>query len=107
MEGTYPKLIESGAHNYMSNILQTCHSTRVNIYLYVLNIGVFVFFISLAGIILYYCYTTRLSPEEALQKQLKEQEYIMSKIRFYKDHQRNIASKASITGLPTMDARPI
>lgn len=105
MEG--PRLIESGAHNYMSDILQTCHSTRVNIYLYALNIGVFFLFVGITVAILYYCYSTRLSPEDAYQKQLKEQAYILSKIRYYKEQQRNIASKASITGLPTMDARPI
>ena len=105
MEG--PRLIESGAHNYMSGILHSCHSTRVNIYLYALNIGVFVFFVGLTAVVLYYCYRNRLSPEEAYQKQLKEQEYILSKIRYYKEQQRNITSKASITGLPTMDPRPI
>jgi len=105
MEG--PRLIESGAHNYMSGVLQRCHSTRVNIYLYVLNIGVFFFFMGLTIAILYYCYKNRLTPEEAQQKQLKEQEYILSKIRYYKEQQRNITSRASITGLPTMDDRPI
>jgi hypothetical protein len=38
---------------------------------------------------------------------LKEQEYILSKIRHYKEHQRSIASKVSITGLPMMDERPL
>jgi hypothetical protein len=79
----------------------------VNIYLYALNIGVFVFFVVLTAAVLYYCYKRRLSPEEAYQKQLKEQEYVLSKIRYYKEQQRNIASRASITGLPTMDPRPI
>jgi hypothetical protein len=79
----------------------------VNIYLYVLNIGVFFFFMGLTIAILYYCYKNRLTPEEAQQKQLKEQEYILSKIRYYKEQQRNITSRASITGLPTMDPRPI
>jgi hypothetical protein len=105
MEG--PRLIENGAHSYMNDILQTCHSTRVNIYLYALNIGVFILFVGVVALILYYCYQKKLSPEESYQKGLKEQEYILSKIRFYKDQQRNIASRASITGLPTMDPRPI
>jgi hypothetical protein len=48
-----------------------------------------------------------MTPEENRQKLLKEQEYILSKIKFYKDHQRSISSKASITGLPTMDERPL
>jgi len=102
-----PRLIETGAHSYMSNVLQTCHSTRVNIYLYALNIGVFVSFVVVVGIILYYCYSRKMTPDEEYQKRMREQEYILSKIRYYKDEQRNIASRASITGLPTMDPRPI
>jgi hypothetical protein len=105
MEG--PRLIENGARFYMSSVLADCHSNRVNIYLYALNIGVLVAFLGVVGLVLYYCYKNRLSPEEAYQKQLKEQEYVLSKIRFYKDHQASIASRASITGLPTTDTRPI
>jgi len=106
MEGA-PRLIESGAHGYMNEILQTCHSNRVSIYLYALNIGVLVIFVGIVALVLYYCHANKPTPEEAYQKQLKEQEYVLSKIRYYKDHQRNIASRASITGLPTMDPRPI
>ena len=102
-----PRLIETGAKYYMSSILANCHSHRVNIYLYALNIGVLVVFLGIVGLILYSCYNNRLSPQESYQKQLKEQEYILSKIRFYKDHQASIASRTSITGLPTADTRPL
>lgn len=102
-----PKLIEHGAHVTISNLLHKCHDNRVNIYLYVLNVGILVLFVLVTGVILYYCHKTKTTPEENLQKQMKEQEYILSKIRHYKEHQRNIASKASITGLPTMDERPL
>jgi hypothetical protein len=102
-----PRLIETGAHSYMTNVLHNCHANRVKIYLYALNIGVFIGFVLVVGIILYYCYKQKLSPEESYQIRLKEQEYILSKIRFYKNHQRSIASRASITGLPMTDPRPI
>lgn len=102
-----PRLIESGAHNYMTQILQNCHSNRVSIYLYVLNIGVFIGFIIVVGLVLYYCHKNKLTPEEAYQKEMREQDYILSKIRYYKEQQRNIQSRAPITGLPTMDPRSI
>lgn len=102
-----PRLIEQGAHSYMSGILNKCHDNRVNIYLYVLNISVLLIFIGITCLILYYCHKTKITPEENRQRLLKEQEYILSKIRFYKEHQRSIASKSSITGLPTMDERPL
>ena len=102
-----PRLIENGARFYMSSLLSDCHSNRVNIYLYALNIGVLIGFLGIVGLILYYCYKNRLSPEEAYQKQLKDQEYVLSKIRYYKQQQASIASRASIIGLPTVDPRPI
>jgi len=102
-----PRLIEQGAQSYMSNVLHKCHDNRVNIYLYALNMGVLLLFIIITGLILYYCHKTKTTPEENRQKLLKEQEYILSKIKFYKDHQRSIASRSSITGLPTMDERPL
>jgi anaerobic C4-dicarboxylate transporter len=102
-----PRLIETGAVYYMSNVLNSCHSNRVNIYLYALNIGVFVLFVFIVCLILYNCHKSKLSPEQNYQKQLKEQEYILSKIRFYKEQQASIASRASITGLPTTDPRAI
>jgi hypothetical protein len=107
MQSSAPRLIEPGSRSYMSEILNKCHENRVNIYLYFLNIGVLVLFVSVVFLILYYCYKTKLTPEQEYQKKIKEQEYILSKIRFYKDHQRSIASKASITELPVLDRRPI
>jgi hypothetical protein len=102
-----PRLIENSAKSYMSGILNKCHNTRVSIYLYALNMGVLICFVVVVGLVLYYCYKTRLSPQEEYQKKLKEQEYILSKIKVYKEHQRNISSRASITGLPTLDERPL
>jgi hypothetical protein len=107
MYGNGPRLIENNCRSYMSEILNQCHENRVNIYLYFLNIGVFIIFVLVVFLVLYYCYKTKLSPEEEYQKRIKDQEYILSKIRFYKEHQRNISSKASITDLPVLDGRPL
>jgi len=100
-------LIENGAYHYMNNLLHQCHDNRVNIYLYVLNISVFLIFVLGTCGILYYCYSHKRSPLEEADRLRKEQEYILSKIRFYKDHQRTIQSKAGITGLPSLDSRPL
>lgn len=102
-----PRLIENGARTYMSGILNKCHTTRVSIYLYALNMGVLIGFVIVVGLVLYYCYKKKLTPQEEYQKKLKEQEYILSKIKVYKEHQRSISSRASITGLPTLDERPL
>jgi hypothetical protein len=107
MQQDMPRLIEQGSRSYMSEILNKCHENRINIYLYSLNIGVLIVFVFVVFLVLYYCYRTKLTPEEEHQKKIKEQEYILSKIRYYKEHQRNIASKASITELPLLDGRHI
>jgi len=91
----------------MSEILHKCHDTRVSVYQYSLNIGVFIIFIVIVGLVLYYCYRSKLTPEEEYQKKMREQEYVLSKIRVYKDHQRAIHSKSDITALPTLDNRPL
>lgn len=102
-----PRLIEYGTRSYMSGILNKCHDTRVSIYLYALNLGVLILFCIVVGLVLYYCYKRKLTPDEEYQKRLREQDYILEKIKIYKDHQRSISSRASITGLPTLDERPL
>lgn len=98
-----PNLIDYGAKNYMAEVLQKCHENRTNIYLYVFNISVLALFVLIVGFTLYYCHKNKMSPYESYQKQLTEQEYILSKIRYYKEHQRNIASRTNtITGLPLL-----
>jgi len=102
-----PRLIESGASTYMKYILNKCHETRTHIYLNSLNIIVFLVFCFIFGLALYYCYRRKLSPDQEAEKMLKDQEYILSKIRFYKEHQKHISNSAKITQLPnTLDPRP-
>jgi len=98
-------LIENGAHQYMNNLLHQCHDNRVNIYLYFLNISIFLIFTLVVCGILYYCYSYKRNPLEEQLMIKKEQDYILSKIRFYKDHQRTINSKVGLSGLPTLDPR--
>lgn len=97
-----PQLIESTSKYYMSEILQKCHENRLSIYQYTFNIGIFIIFTTVVGLVLYYCYKSKLNPEEEYQKKIKEQQYILSKIRFYKDQQRVIQSKSDITELPIL-----
>ena len=99
-----PKLIEYGTMQYMQSILSQCHKNRVDIYLYALNIGIFLFFGVILSLLLYYSYKTRMTPEELYQKRMREQEYILSKIKVYKEHQHHIARNSGITTLPIIDS---
>jgi hypothetical protein len=96
-----PRLIEPGAKYFLYNTLTQCHSNRVNVYYWGLNIGVFVVFICIFGAALYYCHKRKLTPEEQYNKMMKEQAYILSKIRFYQN-ERIEHPLSSITSLPVV-----
>jgi len=97
-----PNLIESTTKNYLFNTLKQCHNHRVSIYYYALNIGVFLVFAIVVGVTLYYCSKKKLTDYEKQQKMYEDQKYILSKIRFYKEDQkqREQSQGSSITNLP-------
>jgi len=95
-----PRLIEPQARNYMSDILYKCTQTRAKIYSNVLNISVGILFVCITSLVLYFCYKNRPTAQELYNKEIKDQAYILSKIRQYKEERRNIESKSMITGLP-------
>jgi len=96
-----PHLVETNAHNYLLSALNKCHTNRVTIYYYVFNIGIFILFVLVFGGVLYYCSKGKLSDEEKYRKMMKDQEYIVSKIRFYQDlHKEERVGSSAITDLP-------
>lgn len=102
-----PKLIEDTAKNYLYATLQKVHYTRVRYYNIVYNMGIFVLFSAIAGGILYYLYRNKSTPHENYHKLMRDQEYVLSKIRFYQEQKRTIDEKASsyssmITDLPVI-----
>jgi hypothetical protein len=101
-----PKLVEPRAKYFLYNTLNQCHSNRVNIYSWVLNISVFLIFVGIFGAALYYCRKRKLTPEQEYQKMMKEQAYILSKIRFYQN-ERLDHPLSSITSLPVVNQNNI
>lgn len=98
-----PKLIDNNSRTYLVNVLQKCHENRVNVYYYVFNLGILFFFILIFGFALYYSYTNKISDYEKKQKMLKDQEYILSKIRFHQQvHQEKNQQMSNITNLPVV-----
>lgn len=97
-----PRLIENSAKNYLFQTLQKCHYNRVSIYYYALNIGVFLLFVGIVGSVLYYCSKQKLTDYDKQQKMLKDQQYIMSKIRYYKEDKKVMRESqvSDITNLP-------
>ena len=88
----YPRLIELGTHNYLLDALSICHLNRLRIYHFGLNIGILIMFCLITGSILYYCYKKKPSAYELKRRMLKDQEYVLSKIRFYQAEKSNLSS---------------
>lgn len=99
-----PRLIEPGVKHFLYNTLNRCHDNRVSIYTWALNIGVLVLFLGIFGSALYICYHRKLSPEEQYNKMVRDQAYILSKIRFYQN-ERIDHPLSSITSLPVVQDR--
>ena len=94
-----PSLIEPNAKYFLFSSLKTCHETRVNIYYYALNVSVFLIFVGIIGFLLYYCHKHKLSDYEKDRKMIRDQQYIMSKIRFCQEESKE-RNESSITALP-------
>jgi len=99
MSSSPPSLIEPNAKYYLFSSLKSCHENRVNLYYYALNISVFVIFVGITGYLLYYCHKHKLSDYEKERKMIRDQQYIMSKIRFYQEESKQ-RNESSITALP-------
>lgn len=96
-----PSLIEPNSRIYLNTTLQKCHEHRVGIYYYVLNGGILFLFVLIFGFALYYSYRNKPTDYEKHQKLLKDQEFILSKIRYHQDlHKQRQSEMSNITNLP-------
>lgn len=97
-----PSLIEPSIKEYLYDTLQKCHSNRVNVYYYTLNVGVFLFVVLVFGAALYYSNKNKRSEYEQHQKNIRDQEYVLSKIRYYQEDKkaRREGQTSDITNLP-------
>ena len=97
-----PRLIENSAKGYLLQTLQKCHYNRTMVYHYAFNIGVLVVFFGIVAMVLYNAYKNKLTPYEANQKMLKDQHYVLSKIKWYQEDRKtaNDSQMSPITNLP-------
>ena len=94
-------LVEQGVRSYLQQSLNNCHHYRIQLYSIALNVVVFVVFISIFGLVLWYSYKQKASPYDQYKQRIRDQEYVLSKIRHVqsqKELQRE--QMASITHLP-------
>lgn len=96
---TKPKLIEPGVRYFLNGTLKQCHKFKENYENLIVNIGLFLLFIIILGIILLLKYKGKLSPAEIKEKELEKKKYILSKIKNYQEHKKR-EEQELITGLP-------
>lgn len=95
-----PNLIDNGTKNFIFNNLKECHNNRVSYYTYILNFSVLFIFVFIVFVTLYSLSTYKKSNAEIEEKMLSDQDYILSKIKHYKEtHKQN---KSLLTDLPVV-----
>ena len=97
-----PRLIDPSFHNYMYHTLQSCHQYREKIYYYILNFGILFIFVIITGLTLYNCSLSKMSDLEKQQKMVQDQQYILSKIRHYKQEMKD--NKDMMTNITNLQA---
>ena len=99
-----PYLVDPSFHNYMNGSLFACHTTRLNLYYYILNLGILLVFVIIFGYALYCCNTQKLSDYDKQQKLLQDQQYVLSKVRYYKQEMAQKEDNINrITNLPDLE----
>ena len=98
-----PLLTEPGVKYFLDQTLKQCHNIKNNFHNMVFNIGLFIAFMLILGLILLYKYKGRLTDVEKHKKNQEKQQYILSKIKNLQDAKRR-AHQELITGLPNWDS---
>jgi hypothetical protein len=97
-----PELTEPGIKYFLYQTLKQCHTVRDHFHNMIFNIGLFIGFLLILGLILLYKYKGKLTPVEIAKKNKEKQEYILSKIQTFQQAKR-VAHQELITGLPNWE----
>jgi len=98
-----PILIEPGVKYFLHQTLKQCHNVREKFHNTIFNIGLFILFLIILGLILLYKYKGKLTPVEIERKNKEKQQYILSKIQNFQQAKRR-AHQELITGLPEWES---
>jgi hypothetical protein len=98
-EHSKPMLTEPGVKYFLGATLKQCHAFKEKHNNTLFNIGLFIGFVIILGILLLYKYKGKLTNEEMREKENEKKRYILSKIRNYQQSKLR-AQQELITGLP-------
>lgn len=97
-----PNLVEPGIRKYVYSALEKCHTNRVVIYYWILNVGVVVVVGIVVAMFVYYSMSKKLTPQEHRNKMIQDHEAVLRQIRVYKEEQNKIHQ---FSGLPTTSVK--
>ena len=97
-----PSLVEPGTHYFLSKTLENCHKFKEVHYNSIYNIALFGFFVLVLIVVLVCKWKGKLTKEEIQQKEYEKQQYILEKVKAFKDAKLK-AKQSLITGLPYYD----
>ena len=80
-------LVEPEVRNIIQNKLQECHQVRLGFYSRIFNITLFITMVLGIALFIYIKWKYRPTEAEKQAKMKREQEYILSQIKFYKEQQ--------------------
>jgi hypothetical protein len=99
-----PTLIEPGTKYFLRETLRNCNNKKVYYYSLIFNLVCFFIFFGILVTFLYYRKKTKLTPKEKEKMKIKEQEYIMTKLKnFNEEAQRQ--HNLLITNLPRFEQK--
>ena len=101
-EYVHPKLVENGMKYFLNETLKNCHEFKEKYRNWLLNIGMFSGFFLFLICFLFLIYKGKPTPMERQQKDREKQQYILSKIKIYKEN-REKTHQSLITGLPNWE----
>lgn len=94
-----PVLTEPGVKYFLNETLKQCSKVKKEWHNTLYNIGLFIGFLLILGLLLLYKYKGKLTQEEIEIKEIQKKHYILSMIKNFQDA-RVRAQQELITGLP-------
>lgn len=109
LNNNLPKLVPKNLKNYLNFQLQNCNLKKFKTSTYYYNSILLALFIIIVSIILISKYKGFKNESEIYKKNIKDKEYIMSKLIYYNrqnlDNQKRVKNNL-ITDLPTINQHP-
>ena len=94
-----PSLVENGMKYFINATLKQCHQLREKYENLFFNISCSLAFFIFLSLFLLYKYKGKLTPMEKQQKEREKQQYILSKIKIFKESRQRMHQEL-ITNLP-------